>query len=78
MTVDTGWEPAIAGDVGRKVKDGAKPRALRGFVASKPAASRPVLLPTTREEVEMLAAAIYARKSTVPGREARHPADRTC
>jgi putative ABC transport system substrate-binding protein len=35
MTVDTGWEPAIAGDAGRRAKDGAKPRTLRGFAASE-------------------------------------------
>ncbi len=35
MTVDTGWVPAIAGDAGRKAKDGAKLRAMRGFAASE-------------------------------------------
>jgi hypothetical protein len=35
MTVDTGWESAIAGDAGRKAKDGAEPRTLRGFAVSE-------------------------------------------
>jgi hypothetical protein len=52
MTVGTGWAPAIAGDAGRKAKDGAKPRALRGFAASESSRKLPRQVDTSKIDFE--------------------------